>query len=100
MISSTYLHLKMAPKKKMVPFLQGSLIAFDMVYSFHFHYVNNLYNKREGWGTGEDQEKDCKHELTKKLCVEFVLMKYAVGQIWCVDLVDWKQYVCPKQIII
>jgi hypothetical protein len=67
MISSTYLHLKVA-QKTMVPFLQGSLIAYDMIYSFHFHYVNNLYNKKEGCGIGEDQEKDCKHELTKN-CV-------------------------------
>jgi hypothetical protein len=40
--------LKNGTKKTMVPFLQGSLIAVDMIYSFHFHYVNNLYNKREG----------------------------------------------------
>lgn len=59
---------KNGTKKTMVPFVQGSLIAFDMIYSFHFHYVNNLYNKKEGCGIGEDQEKDCKHELTKN-CV-------------------------------
>jgi hypothetical protein len=36
---------KNGTKKTMVPFVQGSLIAFDMIYSFHFHYVNNVEQK-------------------------------------------------------